>query len=157
MAGSIKIFRIELDDYTSGVQIALAGGREFVPACFYLELGDALLRLDTDQALRFASEVRRLSWRRRELKPGAVWSRELGGDGDAPIRVALGLVEGGCVYVEIGSTKIVCDEQQTDDLVRALQCFADDVDMLTGRTAEVQQLNLTPAIVADYMRRGSRW
>jgi hypothetical protein len=135
MAGSIQIFSIELVDRASGARLALAAGREFDPACFYLDFGDFMLRLAPDQAQRFAFAVRRLSRRQRTKKAGPVWTRQLGDSAGPNITLAFGIADDGLAYVEAGSVKIVCDEAQTDDLLHVLDCFAEDIDAI-GRASE---------------------
>ncbi len=116
MAGSIRIFQIELADRASGAHLALAAGREF-DGYFYVEFGDLTLRLHPDQAARFASAVRRLVWRRRAKTSGRVWAREVGvGAGDPATKIELGLDDDGLAYVTVGSTRISCGDQQSDDL-----------------------------------------
>lgn len=145
MAGSIQIFRIELADRASGAHLALAAGREFNPQCFYLDFGDLTLRLHPDQAARFGRAVRRLAWRRRAKTPGPAWSRDLGGGAGPAIKAEIGPDEDGFVVVEVGSIKIVCGEQQTDDLVYFLTAFGDDIAAI-GRASEPRPQRYAPGL-----------
>ena len=127
MAGSIRIFQIELTDRASGARLTLEAGREFNPQCWYLDFGDLTLHLHPDQAARFGRAIRRLSWRRRARTPGPVWARDVGDNAGPKIKLELGLDEDGFVTVEIGSTRICCGDQQSDDLIYFLTVFADDI------------------------------
>jgi hypothetical protein len=131
--GNIRTFSIELTDRASGARLTLAGGREFAPACFFLDFGDITLRLHPDQADRFAWAIKRLSWRRRdkaagrEPKAGPVWTRQLGDGAGLNIAVQFGTADEGLFSVQVGSTKVVCDEAQSDVFTAVLSNFADDI------------------------------
>jgi hypothetical protein len=58
-------------------------------------------------------------------------------------------------YFEVGEYAVRLESDQAADLADMLERLGDDLRLITGEQAD--QLNLTPALVADYMRRGPRW
>ena len=132
--GRIQIFKLPLSDRHSNACLQLIGGREFEREEFYLGFGELVLSLPLDQAENFASSVRRLAARLRASSPtaGAVYRRQVG-DGVKPgLKLEFGVTEDGCIYVEVGSTKIHCDAAQSDQLISALSSFAADVSFVAS-------------------------
>jgi hypothetical protein len=126
--GQIQIFKIELVDHTSGARLSLAAGRE-LGGDFYIDLDEFGLPLFPEQAAAFALAVAQLAWRRQRAKPkpGSVWKRIVGDGVSAGFRVEFGLSDTRHVYVEVGSTKIICDDGQSDLLLAVLERFAEDI------------------------------
>jgi hypothetical protein len=134
----IRIFQLVISDRSSRAALEITGGRiSDLEAPYYLKFGEQFtLRLSLDQARRFASSVRRLAFRQRNAATdekealGPVYKRQVGADG-AAWKVELGIAEGNCIYVEAGSVKITCDEQQRDDALYFFECFAADVTAIS--------------------------
>jgi hypothetical protein len=149
--GSIEVFRLEL------AALTLTCRRDFAGS-YVLESDKFRSSMTIDAASALASAGERLRVRAQvavatgnEMKPGAVFRREL-----PTARIEVGVTDAGdTVYVQVNDVRVQLDETQAEQLQFALGRLRDDVDAVYQVSAVPQQMNLTPGIVAAYMRRSS--
>jgi hypothetical protein len=157
MTGRIEIFRVELQDRSSGAAMTLAGGRQFDESFpFYIDLDGSPLRLWMEQAVHFARAISSMAARRRQAKSAGMapracvaW-RQMVGDGVTNFKIEFGIDDGGCIYAEIGTVKISCDQAQDDALLAALERFSEDVRFVDAASPNAPSTGLR---VAGYGQR----
>ena len=131
-----RLFQIVLSDHASHAVLEITGGRTDGEPPYYLDFGEQLfpLNMPMGEARSLTSSIRKIDWwlrdakvRKKTLTPRAVYRRNVGDGVAPPQRIELGFAEDNALYLEVGSRKIVCNAEQTDDLMYVLSCFASDV------------------------------
>jgi hypothetical protein len=132
-----RIFELVLSDHASRAVLKITAGR--TDGEYYLDFGPEFfpLNLPMAEARSLAASIRKIDWWLRDAKarkktatPRAVYRRNVGDGVAPPQRIELGFAEDNALYIEVGNRKIVCNAEQTDDLVFFLKRFAGDVDAI---------------------------